>query len=138
MRMIAAAALCLFSVSTFAASPDEAAVRAVAQKYFEAHATGQATPLLEAFHPEWRMLWVKDGALMKRTRDEYTSGFTGKVAADESERKRSIEMVDITGNAAVVKLRLDYPKSTITDYMLLLKIDGKWQVVTKGFDVAPK
>ena len=38
----------------------------------------------------------------------------------------------------MVKIRLDYPTATLTDYMLLLKIDGKWQVVSKIFHSAPK
>lgn len=132
-----ALALALLAALPLLAS-DEDDVRAVAQKYFQAHATGDAAPLREAFHPDWRMMWVKDGALTTRTLEQYTSGFTGKAPADEAQRKRSIEQVDITGNAAMVKIRLDYPAATLTDYMLLLKIDGKWQVVSKIFHSAPK
>ena len=47
-------------------------------------------------------------------------------------------MVDITGNAAIAKLRLDYPAAVLTDYMLLLKIDGRWQVVSKAFHSEPR
>jgi hypothetical protein len=130
-------ALLLFLALPLFAS-DEDDVRAVAQKYFQAHATGDAAPLREAFHPDWRMMSVRDGALATRTLEQYTSGFTGKAPADEAQRKRSIEQVDITGNAAMVKIRLDYPAATLTDYMLLLKIDGKWQVVSKIFHSAPK
>ncbi|HYC93610.1 MAG TPA: nuclear transport factor 2 family protein [Thermoanaerobaculia bacterium] len=130
-------ALLLFlALPLFASDEDE--VRAVAQKYFQAHATGNAAPLREAFHPDWRMMSVRDGALATRTLEQYTSGFTGKAPADEAQRKRSIEQVDITGNAAMVKIRLDYPAATLTDYMLLLKVDGKWQVVSKIFHSAPK
>ena len=130
-------ALLLFlALPLFASDEDE--VRAVAQKYFQAHATGDAAPLREAFHPDWRMMSVRDGALATRTLEQYTSGFTGKAPADEALRKRFIEQVDITGNAAMVKIRLDYPAATLTDYMLLLKVDGKWQVVSKIFHSAPK
>jgi hypothetical protein len=130
-------ALLLFlALPLFASDEDE--VRAVAQKYFQAHATGDAAPLREAFHPEWRMMSVRDGAFAARTLEQYTSGFTGKAPADEAQRKRFIEQVDITGNAAMVKIRLDYPAATLTDYMLLLKLDGKWQVVSKIFHAAPK
>jgi hypothetical protein len=139
MRTITLLFLSLLAFPLAAASTqDEADVRAVAEQYFRAHATGEAAPLLEAFHPEWRMMWVKDGAFMMRSRAEYTAGFTGKAPADEAQRKRTIEMVDITGNAAVLKLRLDYPTATLVDYMLLLKVDGKWQVVSKAFNATPK
>jgi hypothetical protein len=137
MRRTAFAALLLCALPLFAGE-DEAAVRAAAEKYFLAHATGQAAPLLEAFHPDWKMMWVRDGALMTRSRDEYTAGFKGNAPADEAQRKRSIELVDITGTAAVVKLRLDYPNAVLTDYMTLLKIGGTWQVVSKAFHSEPK
>ena len=45
------------------------------------------------------------------------------------------ESIDITGDAAVVKLVLDYPSAYITDYMTLLKIDGRWWIVNKAFTV---
>ena len=128
MRKLALA-LALFAALPLFAS-DEEEIRAVVGKYFEAHATGAAAPLREAFHPDWRMMSVKEGALVTRTLEQYTSGFTGKAPADEAQRKRSIEQIDITGNAAMAKIRLDYPAATLTDYMLLLKIDGKWQVVS--------
>jgi hypothetical protein len=130
-------ALLLFlALPLFASDEDDVRAVAWAWKYF--CATGDAAPLREAFHPDWRMMSVRDGALATRTLEQYTSGFTGKAPADEAQRKRSIEQVDITGNAAMVKIRLDYPAATLTDYMLLLKIDGKWQVVSKIFHSAPK
>lgn len=130
--------LVVFAMPLFAASADEAEIRAVIDRYFLAHSTGQGAPLLEAFHPDWKMVWVKDGALMTRTREEYSSGFKGNAPADEAQRKRSVDMIDITGNAAVAKVRLDYPATTFVDYMLLLKVDGRWQVITKAFHATPK
>ena len=59
--------LCL-ALPLFASEEDE--VRAVAQKYFQSHATGDAAPLREAFHPDWRMMSVRDGKLATRTLEE--------------------------------------------------------------------
>jgi len=36
-----------------------------------------------------------------------------------------------TGDAAIAKLVFDYPQFAITDYMLLLRIDGEWKIVDK-------
>ena len=118
---------------TLMATSDEAAIRAAIENYFRAHATGDGTYIAKVFHPELRMMFVRDNAFMMRTRDEYISGFSGKPAEDEAQRKRSIEMIDITGNAAVAKIRLDYPKTTLTDYFSLLKVEGEWKVVNKIF-----
>jgi hypothetical protein len=32
-----------------------------------------------------------------------------------------------------VKLTLDYPKVVFTDYMSMLKVDGRWVIVNKTF-----
>ncbi len=123
---------------TLMATNDEAAIRAAIEQYFRAHATGDGTHLLQPFRPELRMMWVKDGALQMKTRDEFIAGFSGKPADDEAQRKRTIEMIDVTGNAAIAKLKLDYPKTTLTDYFALLKIEGEWKVVNKIFHGEPK
>jgi hypothetical protein len=58
----------------------------------------------------------------------------GTPAADEAQRKRRVDFIDITGDAAVAKLTLDYPEVTFTDYLLLLKVDGEWKIVNKTFN----
>lgn len=138
MKNFALALLLLATVPLFASPADEAEIRTVIGKYFAAHATGEAAPLFEAFHPEWRMLSVREGALATRSREEFAAGFKGTPAADEAQRKRTIEMIDVSGTAAIAKLRLDYPAVEFVDYMLLLKVDGRWQVVTKSFHATRK
>jgi hypothetical protein len=121
-----------------AAGSEEAAIRATIDHYFKAHATGNGQHLLQAFHPELHMMFVRDGAFLQRTRDEFIAGFSGKPADDEAQRKRTIEMIDVTGNAAIAKIKLDYPKVTFTDYFTLLKVNGEWKVVNKIFHSVPK
>jgi hypothetical protein len=52
--------------------------------------------------------------------------------------KRRIEHVEITGNAGVGKIVLDYPTVTYTDYMSLLKVGDEWKIVNKVFYAEPK
>ncbi|HJU53866.1 MAG TPA: nuclear transport factor 2 family protein, partial [Pyrinomonadaceae bacterium] len=92
----------------------------------------------KAFHPEAKLFWIRDGQFTQRTSADYIAGAPGKPADDEAQRKRSIEMIDITGNAAVAKVVLDYPNAKLTDYMSLLKIDGEWKIVNKTFVAEPK
>jgi hypothetical protein len=49
-----------------------------------------------------------------------------------------IESVDVTGNAAVAKIVLDYPTTRLTDYFTLLKVDGEWKIMNKIFYAEPK
>lgn len=141
MKALVTVALLALTLPLFAADApanDEAAIRAVIEQYFKSHATGDGQYIRSVFHPDLKMMFVRDNAFMMRTREEYVSGFNGKPADDEAQRKRSVLLIDITGNAAMAKLTLDYPKVTLTDYFALLKINGEWKVVNKIFNAEPK
>lgn len=119
--------------------PDEAAVRqAIADHYFKAQSTGEGSHLKGTFVDEGRMMWVADDQLRTRTSAEYISGFQGKPPADEAQRKRRVVMVDVTGDAAVAKVELDFPEVKFTDYFAMLKIGGEWKIVNKIFHRAAK
>ena len=90
------------------------------------------------FHPQSKLFWMRDDTLNTRTSAEYIAGASGSPAEDEDQRRREIAMVDVTGDAAVAKIVLDYPTALLTDYMSLLKIDGEWKIVNKIFTMEPK
>ena len=117
---------------------DELAVRETIENYFRGHATGNGEYFKKAFHPEARLFWIRDGQVALRTSADYINGASGKPAPDEAKRKRRIESIDITGNAAIVKVALDYPEAHIIDYMSMLKVDGGWKIVNKTFHVNRK
>ena len=134
VAVIAAASLAVL-LPARAQQREEAAVRAAIEHYFRAHATGLGEHHRKVFHPEAKLFFINDGKFTQRTSEEYIAGSPGKPAPDEAQRKRTIEMIDITGDAAVAKLVLDYPNAKLTDYMSLLKIDGEWKIVNKIFSV---
>lgn len=133
-----AAAAAVWWPTTSAQDKDEAGVRKAIEYYLQGHATGNGENHRKAFHPEAKLFWIREGKFAQRTSEDYIAGAPGKPAADEAQRKRSIEMIDITGNAAVAKVVLDYPNAKLTDYMSLLKIDGEWKIVNKTFVAEPK
>ena len=118
-----------------APTADEAAVRATLEHYIQGHATGDAAHMRLAFHPAARLFWSSADTLATRTSEEYIARMPGKPAADEATgtRKRRIEDVDVTGNAATGKIVLDYPDAYIVDYMSLLKTNGEWKIINKIF-----
>jgi len=119
----------------FAPTPDEVAVRAALDHYIQGHATGDGAHMRLAFNPAARLYWSSADTLATRTVDEYIARMPGKPAADEGTgvRKRTIELVDVTGNAAIGKIVLDYPDAYIVDYMSLLKTNGEWRIINKIF-----
>lgn len=109
------------------------------ENYLKSHATGNPEFMKKAFYTEGKLIFVRDGKYTTRTFDEYIAGMKdGKPAPDEAQRKRWIESVEISGNAAIGKIILDYPTVKFVDYMTLLKIDGEWKIVNKSFYAEPK
>jgi hypothetical protein len=117
---------------------DEAGVRAALNHYIQGHATGDGAHMRIAFHPNANLYFIRDGKYSERTSADYAGGFSGRPAADEGQRKRRIESVDIAGTAAQAKIVLEYPGVTFTDYMTLLKLDGEWKIVAKVFHAERK
>ena len=120
------------------AADDEAGVRAALQHYLNGHATGSPDEMRQAFHPDARMTFVRDGKVVITPISEYIARFTGQVAPDEPQRKRRITHVEIAGNAATGRIELDYPSAFIVDYMTLLKDEGRWVIIAKSFHTTPK
>ena len=121
-----------------ASEADAAAARVPLESYINAHATGNPEYIRRAFFPDAKIMAFRDGKLLNLSVEEFASRFSGKPAADESQRKRRIDSLDITGNAGVARIVLDYPDATLIDYMSLLRVNGEWKIVNKVFNVEPK
>lgn len=116
----------------------DAAVRAPLEAYLRGHATGLADEFRPAFHPDAQLWGMRNGALIRMTAEQYIGRASGSPAADEAQRRRWIESIDVTGDTAVAKIVLDYPTVLFTDYMALSRIDGRWVIVNKMFQAEPK
>jgi hypothetical protein len=137
--VVAGAGLVSIPINTASvASSEAAAARVPLEHYIQGHATGNGDFMRKAFHTEAKVMAFRDGKLTNLTSEEFASRFNGKPAADEAQRKRRIESVEITGNAGVGKIVLDYPTVTYTDYMSLLKVGDEWKIVNKVFYAEPK
>ena len=125
-------------VAQSAPAEDEAGVRAALQHYLNGHATGNPEEFRQAFHPDARMTFVRDGKVVITPISEYIARASGKPAADEAQRKRRIASIEVTGTAAVGRIELDYPSAFLVDYMTLLKDNGRWVIIAKSSNSAPK
>jgi hypothetical protein len=114
---------------------DEAAVRQTVQYYFDGGKNRDSVALRKAFHPDARMLFAKDGKLVVVPIGEYIARVTENQPkpGEVDSTKRQVVEVDVAGDAAIAKLELDRPDVLVTDYMSLLKVDGRWKIVNKIF-----
>jgi len=130
-------AVCLTSWA-FAQDTEVAAAAVPLQNYLRAHETGNPDFMRKAFTSDAKISGYMGGHLVSLSLEQYAGRFSGKPANDESQRKRSFEIVDLTVDAAVGKVVLDYPTIKFVDYMTLLKIDGEWKIVNKSFNAQTK
>lgn len=129
--MLGIAGACSSQPASRTPDPQDAAVRAVVEAYLHGLKFNDVPSLRTAFWPEAKLLFVnKNGSLGQLSQEEWYKMFAGS-AGKEEEGDLGIARVDITDNAASVKVIETYPKSIYVDYLNLLRLNGKWIIVNK-------
>ena len=134
--LVFAAAISLLPFTAIAQSSDHKAVDAVMKKFISAYITADNTLATEVFRKDGVMIGysvARGSELLTRTGEQFAEGFNGKPAADEAKRKRTYEIVDMAENFAAVRVNLDYPGWRGVDYVVLLKVDGNWMIMSKSW-----
>jgi len=128
-KIFAILALCFISSFSFAQTTDESAARACLEDYM----SGDGNRMEKAFHPSATMKYVD--ATTGEFKDVPIAEFIARVKANTNKPERKIEIIalDIEGNAANGKIKIDAPNAVLYDYMNMLKINGEWKIVSKIF-----
>jgi hypothetical protein len=123
--------LLLFAFVSMAgiAQSDEAGARACLEDYM----SGDGSRVEKAFHPTATMKYIdaKTGEFKDVPIAEYIARV--KAATSKSDRKIDILSLNVEGNAAQAKIKIDMQKVILYDYMNLLKVGGEWKIVSKIF-----
>jgi hypothetical protein len=110
-------------------------VRRPIDLYLEAQHTGNGDLLREAFLQTAFIEGYLAGTWISWDFEEYCAKFDGVPAPDEAARTRTVDLIDVTGRAPMVKLTLNHGAVTFTDYMQLVETDsGEWKIANKTFD----
>ena len=118
-------------------SSEEAAVRETVNHYLHGLKFNNVESLKKAFYPEAKLFFVKrDKSLGQLSQEDWYKGFASS-AGQEEKGDLQITAVDITGNAASVKVVEIYEKSKYTDYLSLLKFADGWKIVNKIYVAEP-
>lgn len=138
LLLVCCAALAIGSRSALAqTNNEESAVRTTVNHYLHGLKFNDVESLRKAFYPEAKLFFVKrDGTLGQLTQDDWYKGFASS-AGQEEKGELNITDVDITGNAASVKVVEVYEKSRYTDYLSLLKFADGWKIVNKIYVAEP-
>ncbi|AMM25225.1 nuclear transport factor 2 family protein [Variovorax sp. PAMC 28711] len=119
------------------ASAEEAAVCEPIEQYFRGHANDDVAFMRQAFLPTAHIESMREGVFTSWPRETYGERFKGTPAADEATRRRTIDWIDVHGNAACAKITLVHGATTFTDYFVLLKTAEGWKIANKAFHGQP-
>jgi hypothetical protein len=111
-----------------------AAVEKAVRDYLDGMIYVDADQLRRAFHPRAHVIGHWEGSLEWSSLDEFIAACVAAGAAPKGQPYNSeIQSCDVTGDAATVKLTVDYLGVRFTDYLSLLDEGGRWQIVNKVF-----
>jgi len=119
-----------------AAPADEsrAAILDVLAESFRATDTYDADLLDKSYHPRATLLHVMENQLVTVALPEWQARFRDKRAAGERDTAaRSVARLESSGPAAVVKLVHDNGSFPLTQFALLLEVEGVWQIMALTF-----
>jgi len=108
---------------------DEEAVKACLENYM----SGDGDRMEKAFHPSATMKYIDIST--NEFKDVPIADFIARVKANTTKQERKIEIatLNIEGNAANGKIKIETDKVIMYDYMNMLKINGEWKIVSKIF-----
>ena len=119
----------LFSAGCIAQTEKEQ-VTATIELYFDGWGTSDTAKVGRSMHPSCHLKLFRDSVFRDISRQEYLSRF-GQPKAKEKNVFTTLEFLDITGNIAQAKTRIETDKRIFTDYFNLIKTTEGWFIVDK-------
>jgi len=105
--------------------------KVLVEYYVLGHAQYDPDLYKQVLHPDWKMFHLVDGNLEKVDRDEFCRWYEPQNRDPELVWEHEILSLDLVGNSAHAKLRLENQKVLYIDHLNLMKIDGRWWIVHK-------
>src|SRR5215510_14406654 len=117
-------------------SDERSAIEQTVQTYLDGLYEGDADKLASVFHETSALTYEHDGKLAVLPREQWLKAVRerGSPKSKGLARDDAILQVDQAGpTTAFVKVKCQIPPRYFTDYLSLLKIDGRWVVAQKVF-----
>jgi hypothetical protein len=120
---------------------DRAAIEQTVQTYLDGLYEGDADKLASVFHETSALTYEQDGKLTVLPREQWLKAVRERPApkAKGLARDDTILLIDQSGpTTAFAKVKCQIPPRFFTDYLNLLKVDGRWVVAQKVFATVVK
>ena len=111
-------------------------VEKVILKYFDGLYHSDTTLLAEVFHPAAHYVCATDGTILYRTMGEYFPIVDKRPspASNGEQRNDRIVSMEFAGPVtAFARVECSIGKKFFTDFLTLIFVDGKWQIISKVF-----
>jgi hypothetical protein len=115
---------------------DRSTVEAVVQHYFDGLYEGDADKLDAIFHPSADLRWQEKGQLQVLTVPDWLDRVRKRPSAKTEGQARDDFIVTIDRSdaaTAFIKVRCQLPPRYFTDYLVAMKLEGGWQIVSKAY-----
>ena len=113
---------------------DRSAIEATIQTYFDGLYECDTVKLASFFHPTSSLTWDQEDKLLVISRDAWLQAVRDRPSSKSRELARddAILLIDQSGpTTAFVKVKCQIPPRYFTDYLSLIKVEGRWQIVQK-------
>jgi hypothetical protein len=117
-------------------SHDRSSLEAVVQHYFDGLYEGDVDRLAAVFHPSADLRWLEKGELQVLTVPDWLDRVRKRPSAKAEGKPREdfIVTIDRSDDAtAFIKVRCQLPPRYFTDYLVAMKLNGGWQIVSKSY-----
>ncbi len=111
-------------------------IEAVVKTYLDGLYEGDVEKLARVFHPTSALTSCDGGELKAVPRDQWLEAVKNRPSPKSRGLPRHDEILSIDqagATTALVKVKCAIPPRFFTDYLSLLKIEGRWQVAQKVF-----
>lgn len=110
------------------------AVIAAASCYVDAMRQGSSKRAREGFHPDGSIYGYVEGTFRGGSISNLFD-YLDQHQEGHSEMKAHMDVISITPTTAIVKaeVEMDPPETDYSDFLAMVKVDGKWQIVSKIF-----
>lgn len=115
------------------AAEDPAQIEAAVRHYFRAGDANSSTELGLAFHPTAMMFWVTPAGVLAGLSQSAWKDRLDQAGPARPALARRVDWVDVAGDAAAARLHSAFPTHTFDDYVSLLRVGGRWQIVGKVY-----
>lgn len=113
------------------------AILSTVQVYLDGLYEGDPEKLRQAFHPASSLFASIDDKLVNVPREQWCEMVGSRPSPKSKGQGREHERIlsiDLTGpNTAMIKLTCAILPRLFTDYLSLIRLDGRWQVISKTY-----